>query len=312
MDTSRLRHLTAVPFLLALLVVGACSSGGGDSEEADTGSQDAASTTREVPAAGAPQDAADGAFRAGAQDAPEEADESADRAIISTGVVSLLDEDVARARFDVQKIVDTHDGEVAEEKTSTDDDGAISRSRLVVRVPAGDFDATMEELEEVAELESSNRSSEDVTTTVIDNEVRIRAQTESLRRIETLLARARTIRDIVSIEAQLTRRQADLDSLKQQQAYLADQTSLSTITVFLEQKPDRPKKSVEAEDAAGFLAGLSSGWGALKTFTTGVATVVGALLPFTALLLLVGVPAWLLLRNVVRRRPPAPVTASQE
>lgn len=303
MDTSRLRHLTAVSFLLALLVaLGACSSGGGDSEGADVMSEDSGALAREAPAAENGLDAAaDGvtAFRAGAQDAPEEVDESADRAIISTGVVSLLDEDVAGARFDVQKIVDTHGGEVAEEKTRTDDDGAISQSRLVVRVPADDFDATMEELEEVAELESSNRSSEDVTTTVIDNEVRIRAQTESLRRIEALLARAQSIRDIVSIEAQLTRRQAELDSLKQQQAYLADQTSLSTITVFLEQKPEPSKKKVEADDAAGFLAGLRSGWDALKTLTTGVTTVVGALLPFTVLLLLVGVPTWLLLRRRV-------------
>ena len=308
MDTSRLRRRTAVPFLLALLVLlGACSSGGSTDQGADTRSAevesaDTGAAAREAPAPAANDlDAAavDGAFPTGAQDAPEEVDESGDRAIISTGVISLLDKDVAGARFDVQKIVDTHGGEVAEEKTRTDDDGAISQSRLVVRVPAAEFDVTMEELEEVAELESSNRSSEDVTTTVIDNEVRIRAQTESLRRIETLLARARTIRDIVNIESQLTRRQADLDSLKQQQAYLADQTSLSTITVFLEQKPEPTKKKVEAEDAAGFLAGLSSGWGALKTLTTGVTTVVGALLPFTLLLLLVGVPAWLLLRRRV-------------
>ncbi len=168
----------------------------------------------------------------------------------------------------------------------------------------------MEALEEVAELESSSRNSEDVTTTVIDNEVRIRAQTESLKRIEVLLARAQTIRDIVSIESQLTRRQADLDSLKSQQAYLADQTSMSTITVFLEQKPEPvEKKKVEQDDATGFLAGLGSGWDALKSFTTGAATVVGALLPFAGLFLVLGFPVWLLLRNLARRHP-APVAAT--
>ena len=49
--------------------------------------------------------------------------------------------DVGKARFDVQKIVDAHDGEVTEEKTETDDDGEVTRSRLVVRVPVDDFDA---------------------------------------------------------------------------------------------------------------------------------------------------------------------------
>ena len=113
----------------------------------------------------------------------------------------------------------------------------------------------MAELEKVAQLESSSRNSEDVTTEVIDTEVRIRAQAESLKRVELLLARAQSIRDIVSIEAQLTRRQADLDSLKSRQAYLADQTSMSTITVFLEKKPEK----VREEGREGRSPGSSPG-----------------------------------------------------
>jgi len=314
MDTSRLHQLAVAPLLLtAALTLGACSSGG----TSETSTADAATSAErpaEAPAADQERDAtasdldalsedASGALSyraANSEAAPQEAEAATERSIISKGVVALLDDDVAKARFDVQKIVDVHDGEIAEEKTQTDDDGAVSQSRLVVRVPVSDFDATMEELENVGELESSSRNSEDVTTTVIDNEVRIRAQTESLKRVEILLARAQTIRDIVNIESQLTRRQAELDSLKSQQSYLADQTSMSTITVFLEFKPEpvEKKKAVEKEEAAtGFLAGLGSGWDALKSFMTGAATVIGALLPFAVLFLLLGVPTWWLLRN---------------
>ena len=50
----------------------------------------------------------------------------------------------------------------------------------------------------------------------------------------TLLDRAQNLRDIVLIESELTRRQADLDSLEHQSAYLADQTSLATITVDID------------------------------------------------------------------------------
>lgn len=310
MDTHRLSHLTAVPMLLAvLLALGACSSRGGDSAEDADAPAAAGGPAGEAEGGGTDAarrsmltDSLSAGFGAAEQydaSATREADEAgSERSIISRGVVAVVGEDVAQARFDVQKIIDGHDGEVAEEKTETDEDGAVSRSRLVVRVPVSEFDATMEALEKVAQLESSSRSSEDVTTTVIDNEVRIRAQTESLKRIEVLLAQARTIRDIVNIESQLTRRQADLDSLKQQQAYLADQTSMSTITVFLEAESDGKKPD---EDASGFLAGLGAGWDALKALTTGVTTVVGTALPFAALLLLVGAPTWLLLRRRVSR-----------
>ena len=225
------------------------------------------------------------------------------QAIISKGVVSLLGTDVAKARFDVQKIVAVHDGEVAEEKTQTAEDGEMTRSRMVVRIPVEDFDTAMAELEKVAQLESSSQNSDDVTSEVIDTEVRIRAQSESLKRVELLLARAQSIRDIVSIEAQLTRRQADLDSLKSRQAYLKDQTSMSTITVFLAQKADKVEKKKAEKDEAGFFAGLGNGWDGMKTFLVGLATVVGTLLPFTILLLLFGVPAWLLVRGLNRRRP---------
>jgi hypothetical protein len=41
-------------------------------------------------------------------------------------------------------------------------------------------------------------------------------------------------------------------------------------------------------------------------------TVLGAVLPFAATVLLVGVPAWLLLRTALRRRRTAAPTASAE
>ncbi len=290
------RHLAAVaPLLLAATLALAGCSGGSDSGSADTMSADAPAADNLVVNEDAAREAggADLAFAAAST-----ADESSTtRSVISTGVVSVLDDDVAQARFDVQKVVDAGGGEVAEEKTQTDEDGEVSRSRLVVRIPVADFDDTMEELEGVARLESSSRSTEDVTTEVIDNEVRIRAQTASLRRVEVLLARARSIRDIVAIEAQLTRRQADLDSLKSRQAYLDDQTSMSTITVFLAKTPEKAA-ATEEDDATGFVAGLRSGWHGLTAVLVGGATVVGALLPFSVLFLLVGYPAWLLVRRI--------------
>lgn len=294
MDTKDLlpRATASALLLAATLALAGCS--GSDSGSADTMSADAPAADNLVVHDEAAREAG-GADKAFATASTADAS-TTQRSVISTGVVSLLDDDVAQARFDVQKVVDARGGEVAEEKTQTDEDGEVSRSRLVVRIPVADFDDTMEELEGIARLESSSRSTEDVTTEVIDNEVRIRAQTASLRRVEVLLARARSIRDIVAIEAQLTRRQADLDSLKSRQAYLDDQTSMSTITVFLAQPPE--KAATTEEDDTGFVAGLRSGWHGLTAVLVGGATVVGALLPFSLLFLLVGYPAWLLVRRI--------------
>src|SRR3546814_19832917 len=91
----------------------------------------------------------------------------------------------------------------------------------------------MKEIGDLAELARATRSEEDVTTQVIDNDVRIRAQEKSLKRSEVLLAQADDIAQIVRIESELSNRQANLDSLKQQQTRLTDQNSKSTLTVHL-------------------------------------------------------------------------------
>jgi len=224
--------------------------------------------------------------------------------VISNGTVSLVSDDVAKARRDVQRIVDAQQGSIAQENTETDDEGVATYSRLVIRVPSSSFAVTMLSLEEAAELRQSQVSSEDVTTQVIDTDVRVRAQEGSLRRVEQLLARANSLKDIIWIESQLTRRQSELDSLKSQQAWLSDQTSASTITIDIERKAEKKAEKKDDGDDAGFLTGLKGGMNALGEFTSAMATIVGALLPFAIVLALFGFPVWLLVRRTARRRPP--------
>ena len=216
-------------------------------------------------------------------------------AVISTGSVELHGKDVTDARFDVLAVVDRYAGEVAQEETAANDDGELAHARLVLRVPSASFGKAMTDLEGVAELDSSSRGSEDVTTQVIDNHVRIRAQARCLRRVEKLLDRAEDLSEVVAIEATLTKRQANLDSLKSQQAYLADQTSLATITVDIE---TRAATGTEDDDS-GFLAGLASGRHGVTAFVGGVAMTFGLLLPFAVLFALVGTPVWLASRAVL-------------
>jgi hypothetical protein len=231
-----------------------------------------------------------------------------ERSVISKGTVVLRSRDVAGARFDVRQIVDRYAGEVSDEQTDTDKDGEVVSAHLVLRIPSADFGEAMADLEDVADLKFSGRSAEDVTTQVIDTQVRLRAQRRSIARITTLLDRAQDLRDIVLIESQLTRREADLDSLEQQSSYLRDQTSLATITVDIDHERAAAE---EADDRTGFLAGLSAGWHGLVAVAVGLATAAGALLPWMVVLLVLAVPGWLVF-HWLRRRRAAPGEAPAE
>lgn len=301
------RTRLAAASLVALAALGsACSTGASDGgSSADTSADTSAGgSVADAPAAESRQDAlafsdeADGAVPITA------ASVDTDRKVISTGNVALRAEDVGEARAEVQEVVDRYGGEVAEENTGTDDDGDVARSRLVLRVPTARFDEAVESLTGVADLVDASTTSEDVTTKVLDVDIRVRVQRRSIRRIELLLDRAESIRDIVAIEAQLSRRQADLASLEKQQDHLADQTAQSTITVSIARTREEQEAEPEADDA-GFLTGLASGWDGLVTTAVAAATVLGAVLPFAAVALLLGLPAWALLRRL-RRRPAVP------
>ncbi len=293
---------------LALLLV-SCSGGTNESSDTDSGGDAEASMAE--PAAAAPE----GALR---DDAASTADgdvgvsntaltQAQTRAVISTGTVTLRAKEVAETRGAVRKVIDTYRGAIAQQETESNRKGELVFARLVLRIPSASFSEAMVDLEEITKFSSVTTGEEDVTTQVIDVEARVRAQTKSLARIEALLAEATTFKDVVAIESQLTSRQAELESLKAQQAYLSDQTSMSTITVYLERLgSDEP----EPTDDSGFLAGLSSGWNALGSATVGLLTILGAVLPFALAFAIVGYPLWLVGRRLSRGLPTRRVQAA--
>ncbi|MFD1246402.1 DUF4349 domain-containing protein [Nocardioides ginsengisoli] len=312
----RTRLSLAVAGLASLVALAACASGGSASDAASKRAAEPASAP--AAAKGGPagalsyqkdasvQDSGQGSVQDSVQDSVKQ-DAAADDAIISTGSVSLEATDVATARLDVRKIVDRFHGRVTEQETTTGDKGELSTARMVLRVPSASFDEAVAALEGVATLTDSSTSSENVQAEVVDIAARVRAQRASVDRIEALLARAQTIQEIVAIEAQLASRQSDLDALVARQRYLADQTSESTINVYVEHAAAHHAKPKKAR--TGFLGGLEKGWDSFADGLGGAALVLGFALPWLALGALVGTPIWLAVRRR-RRNAPAPAAAA--
>lgn len=303
MKTAKVRPISGAALVISIVSVLALGACGGSGESADSGSVESLADSSGGRAA-APEVAAQDGDAA----APEQAVEKA--SIISTGSVSLRAKDVAKTRSQVQHITDRHSGQVTQQETSDSDDDGPSHARLVLRIPSKSFDAAMTDLEETATLVDSNTTTTDVTTEVVDTEVRVKNARTSIERIRTLLSRADAIGDVIAIESELARREADLNSLLAQQAALEDQTSLSTITVSI----DRAGPGGSSDDP-GFLAGLSAGWDALGASARVLAVALGAILPWTPVILLLIAPVWLLRRRKSAVAPatspaPAPATAT--
>lgn len=305
MDGQVGRHrsaLLAATTLAAALVLTGCGAG-------DSGSKDTAGSAAEAPAANggeAGRDAAAGAPEGAGAGAPDLRIDQ--RAIIYTGTMRVQVNDVDSAAREATTVVTRAGGFVGgDERRSADDDDAVAE--LELRVPAAQFTAVVEEIAKLGRQQSREINTQDVTEETVDLDARItsqRARVESARR---LLARASSITDLVSLENELGRREADLASLEAKKRRLADLTALSTITVSL---AGPAAKATDEKAETGFLVGLRGGWKAFVISMTVLLTVLGALLPW---LVAFGVPVVVLLVLLRRRRKApalvAPVSAPQ-
>lgn len=295
-----LRRGIAGAALAALALMATACTGGGDSESAaDAGGE----VVREVAPGLAGGDTASGGSGAPQVDGVNRTVVKV-RSVIRTGEIAVTNDDLDEAREELDDVLLALDGIIDSESTQHDRKGRIERSTLVVRVPVDRFKAAMTALQGLGTAQHSDSSSKDVTTEVIDVDERVETLENSLDRLQRFQRAAAGIDDLIRYEQQITEREAELQSLKSQQAYLADQTSMSTITLYLS-VPDKFVPPPGALDDAGFLAGLKSGWNALQDTVVVMLTVVGAVLPFALALALVGVPLALLVRRTLRSRPAA-------
>jgi hypothetical protein len=285
--------------VVALAALTGCSGGGGGASSADAGGSLAAPEP-------APQDE-DGRAVGDTGTANRAAVQT--RAVIRTGELFLTSKDLDGLRADVEDLLEANGGTIDKEESSNDRDGKAEQSTLVLRVPVGSFAAVKKSLEGLGKLRSSDESAKDVTTEVIDVDERVQTLQNSLDNLQRFQQRAKDVTELLRFEDQITARQSELQSLKAQQSYLRDQTSMSTITVHLS-TPDEFVPPPDALENAGFLAGFKAGWHALGDFVVVLLTAFGAALPFLVAGAVVGVPAWLALRELLRRRRVAAATTA--
>jgi hypothetical protein len=248
----------------------------------------------------------------------------ADRSIVVRADLTVLVPDVARSTTELATVAARHSAVVASQTTSsgtepsplpypTTPDGSLTcpatgcptpyaSSTTVLRVDNAAADALIRDVSALGTTLAATRTTDDVTADVADVEARVSNAEASLARIRALMTRATSIGDVVALEGELSKREADLEALQARQRALADQTAQATVTVRLVDDG----APVPAPSRTGFLAGLAAGWDSLTGALAVLLTAVGALVPW----LIVIVPLGLLVGYVVRRlrRAPAAVT----
>lgn len=285
------RAFTVPALVLAALLLAGCSSG--MTSGSDSGSSMSEGSVGEI----APmQDGTvqDGTMQNGADAGGFVPGAVSERAVITTGTVSLTSADPIGAADDAIKLVTGAGGRIDNRSEQPATETQPARATLVIRVPAEQLDTVLDKIKQLGVVNTVSLNASDVTQQKQDVEARIAALQTSVDRLLVLMASAANTADLIAIESALSSRQAELDSLTAQRDYLDDQIDYSTLSVDFVSEG-----TVAQGDPDTFWDGLLAGWDSLLAFLSGFIVVLGVLLPW---LLLLAVIAAIVLAIVVAAR----------
>jgi hypothetical protein len=155
----------------------------------------------------------------------------AERAIVRTASIRVTVGEVAAAVARVEQAVQARGGLVLEASTGED-----SRAELRVRVPAGALDGFLDEVAALGDEEERRVTARDVTEEVADLEAAL-ANNRALReRLRKLLARAKSVDEVLQVERELNRIQTEIDQQDGRLKRLRGEVELSAVTVELERR----------------------------------------------------------------------------
>lgn len=287
----------AVGVLATAALLTACS--GGVSSGVDAGGiRAAAPPGRAVPGGG-------GSSTPGSSSTVQLAGQAAQRSVVYTATVRVRVRDVPNALNRAERLATAVGGYVASEQATLDAagsgvGGAGGQATVSLKVPAARYLGVLRDVGALGQRLGQEQNAQDVTSQAVDLGARIQAAQAGVARLQALLSRATTVGDVVSVEGELTRRQADLEALQAQQKQLSAQVAMATVTVMLFGPAAAPQPAART----GFWSGLVAGWHALTATARAAATVFGAVLPFLAVAGVLGWPVrWLLRRRRVRHAP---------
>ena len=258
--------------------------------------------------------AAGGEEPASGSGAPAAAPDPQDLLIIKTGSLSLqvtgLDAAIDAATQQITALRGFASG------SNREGDGEDANATITFRIPAARWDAALAGLRHLADKVLAERSgTEDVTRQVVDFGARIKNLEATERALQSIMDRAGEIKDVLAVQAELTKVRGDIEQMTAEKQHLEEQAAMSTLTVSFALKPNPVLTSQQQFDASSEAERASA---SLVSVLQGLATAgiwfAIVWLPILAFLGIVAGIGFLVLRRVRRAGPggDAPIEPTAE
>ena len=217
------------------------------------------------------------------QSAPQQQPVTTERKLIKNGSIEFEVGSVTETKDKITVLVKDAGGYISSDNQNNY--SGSPRFEQVARIPSDKLDEFVSQIEGLAKkVDSKTISTQDVTEEFIDVETRLATKKELEARYRDLLKQAKTVKDIIEVEAQLNNVRSEIESMEGRLKYLNSQVSYSTLTIAYYQP-------VSGNFGFGyrFMNSFGEGWRNLLDFFIG-------LLEAWPFVIFIGIGIWLFVR----------------
>jgi cell division protein FtsB len=303
--------------VIAMAALAGCSSGGSSSESTAAAGAPAAHAA-EGAAAAAPSAGAASASAAAPASGGGGTGQAASAArlaatgqqLIYTAQLTVRAHNVGAAISRATTIVSQAGGYVSSENASSDPNHpSQSTATIALKIPAAVYAATLAELAGggLGTQLSLQQQAQDVTQQVADVTSRVASDKAAIAQLRSLLTHAGSVADLLSVQNQINGEESDLEAMQAQQSALNRETAYATVTVTV-LGPKAVPKAAKQKPPPGLGNGLGAGWHAFRVTLSWLLAILGAVLPFVAVVAVLGAAGywgrrWIRARGAGRSRP---------
>ena len=275
--------------LLTLVIVGmmlyATACGGANYDSSSTGLAAATeSKTSDYDSLGFTESASEGVYD---EAAPEDNSNSevdlegydTSRKLIYTSYINLesktVDDDLAA----IKSLVTSNGGYFENTSSYGNVEYGNRSASFTARIPSDKYDAFMNSLGEVGSVSSKSENVEDITSSYVDVQARLKSLNTKLERLQELEEQAETLEDLLEIEDRINDVQYQIESYTAQKKAYDDQVDYSTVSIDITEVATYSE--VKADTAWNrFVEAFSSSFAGFVAFIQWVIIAIIYLLPY--------------------------------
>lgn len=218
--------------------------------------------------------------------------EQIQKKVIKTGNLRFETQDLDKTRNRILTAVQKAGGYVQSDNSGKNYNNVYQN--IAVRVPSANFDSLLNDIAVgVAFFDEKSISQRDVTEEFVDIQARLKAKRALEERYLNLLAKAKTVREMLEIERELSNIREEIESKQGRLKYLQSQVSESTL--YINFYKETAETGATVSYGTKIVNAIKSGWNGISIFFLG-------LLHIWPFLILVGIGIFFLRRFLKKQK----------